>query len=281
MLETILLSILGLGGMGLLFGAGLAFASKKFAVEVDPRAQAVRDVLPGANCGACGYPGCDGYAAAVVLGKAPIESCPVGGCDLAERLAKIMGVEAQATLPMVAKVLCQGDCNTAVDKFKYQGIEDCLAASMLSDGPKGCKYGCMGLGTCERVCPFDAIHVNAQGIAVVDKEKCTACNKCVVACPKNIIELIPKASEVQVLCISKEKGKEVKSKCSVGCIGCRICVKSCKFDAIDFDNNLAKIDYDKCTQCMVCAEKCPTKTITANFANRKVVLIEETLCIDK
>ena len=275
MLENILLPIAGLGGLGLLFGAGLAFASKKFEVSVDPRTEAIRDLLPGANCGACGYPGCDGFAAAIVLGKAPVDSCPVGGCTLAEAIGTIMGIEARASVPKVAKVLCQGTCDKAVDKYVYAGIKDCLAASMLSGGPKGCKYGCMGLGTCEQVCPFDAIHVADQGIAVVDEQKCTACNRCVVACPKNIIELIPKSSEVQILCISKDKGKEVKANCQVGCIGCKICVKACKFEAIDFDDNLARINYEKCTQCMVCAEKCPTKAINADFSKRKTAYIDD------
>ena len=135
---------------------------------------------------------------------------------------------------------------------------------MLADGQKGCSYGCLGLGTCERVCPFDAIHVNEKGLAVVDREKCTACNKCVVACPKNVIELIPVSSEVQVACNSPDKGKDVKANCKIGCIGCRICVKACPFDAMTFDNNLAKIDYEKCTNCRVCADKCPTKAIYAD-----------------
>jgi electron transport complex protein RnfB len=268
MLGNILLPIAALGGLGLLFGADLAFASKKFAVAVDPRTGAVRELLPGANCGACGHPGCDGFAAAIVLGKAPVDGCPVGGCALAETIGSIMGIEVQAFAPKVAKVLCQGTCDKAVDKYVYSGIKDCLAASMLFEGPKGCKYGCMGLGTCERVCPFDAIHVTDQGIAAVDPEKCTACNQCVAACPKNIIELIPKTAKVQVLCVSKDNAKAVKANCQVGCIGCRICVKACPVEAIGFGNNLARINYDKCTQCMVCVEKCPTKAIAAHGARR-------------
>lgn len=278
MLERLLLPVLSLGSMSLVFGAGLALASRKFAVEKDPRADAIREILPGANCGGCGHPGCDGFAAAVVLGKAPVNGCPVGGCTVAEKIGAIMGVKVSVAERNVARVLCQGDCNQAIDKFKYEGIEDCVAASMLSEGPKGCKYGCLGLGTCERVCPFDAIHVNDKGIAVVDRDKCTACNKCVVACPKNIIELIPESSEVQVACISNDKGKDVKANCKVGCIGCQICVKACKFDAITFENNLAKIDYEKCVNCMVCAEKCPTKSIYADFSKRKTASIDQELC---
>ena len=279
MLNDILMPILSLGGMSLLFGAGLAFASQKFAIETDPREEQVREVLPGANCGACGFPGCDGYAAAVVAGNAPVTSCPVGGAGVAEQIGEIMGLEAGALQRKVAQVLCAGDCDNAVQKYRYQGIEDCVAASMLANGPKECSYGCLGLGTCVRACPFDAIHINDQGIAVVDGDKCTACEKCVVACPKHIIEMIPDSSQVQVMCMSEDKGKDVKKACKVGCIACGICEKACNFDAIKVENNIARIDYDKCVSCMVCAEKCPTKAIYADFENRKVAFIEEEKCI--
>lgn len=268
MLQQLLLPVLSLGGLSFLFGAGLSLASKKFEVAKDSRIDAVREALPGANCGACGYPGCDGLAAAIVEGRAPISACTVGGSPVAAKVGSIMGVEAEVMQKMVARVLCQGDCDQAIDKYRYRGIADCVAASMLADGQKGCSYGCLGLGTCERVCPFDAIHVNQKGIAVVDKEKCTACNKCVVACPKNVIELIPTSSEVQVTCNSRDKGKDVKAYCKVGCIGCRICVKACPFDAMSFNHNLAKIDYEKCTNCRVCAEKCPTHAIYADFSEK-------------
>lgn len=264
MWQQLLFPVLSLGGISFIFGAGLSLASKKFEVETDSRVDLIREALPGANCGACGFPGCDGLAAAIVEGSAPIAACTVGGSPVAEKVGAIMGVNVEASEKKVARVLCQGDCDKAIDKFKYFGIEDCVAASMLADGQKGCSYGCLGLGTCERVCPFDAIHVNEKGLAVVDREKCTACNKCVVACPKNVIELIPVSSEVQVACNSPDKGKDVKANCKIGCIGCRICVKACPFDAMTFDNNLAKIDYEKCTNCRVCAEKCPTKAIYAD-----------------
>lgn len=277
MLGEILLPIVSLGGMSLLFGAGLAYASQKFAVKIDPKELEILEVLPGVNCGACGYPGCAGYAAAVAAGEASAMNCPVGGSNVAGQIGEIMGLQVEETQRTVARVLCGGDCDNAAQKYQYEGIEDCVAASMLGSGPKECSYGCLGLGTCVRVCPFDAIHINDKGIAVVDKEKCTACGKCVIACPKNLIEIIPASSQVQVMCISQDKAKDVREACKVGCIGCRLCVKACEYDAIKVVNNIAHIDYDKCVDCMACAEKCPTKAIYADFENRKVEFRNEVI----
>lgn len=280
MIEQILWPVVSLGGMGLLFGGGLAFASKIFAIESDPRISQVRDALPGANCGGCGYPGCDAFAEAVVAGEAPIDGCPVGGADTAENVGNIMGKEISTSEKMIARVICNGTNTNAKEKYKYYGITDCRAASMVAGGSKECQYGCLGLGTCEKLCPFDAIHVNENGVAEVDEEKCTACGVCVEACPKDVIELVPANKEVRVLCNSNAKGKEVKSTCIVGCIGCQICVKACPFDAMEFKDNLAHINYDKCTNCMICAEKCPTNAIYANFANRKKAFINPDQCIE-
>jgi len=249
--------------MGLIFGAGLAYASKKFAVETDPKVELVREVLPGANCGGCGFPGCDGYAASVAAGNAPVNACPVGGGPLAQKIADIMGLEVESSERKIARVLCQGDHEHCREKYVYQGIQDCVAASMLDGGSKSCQYGCLGLGTCVKACPFDAIHITEGKIAVVDASKCTGCKKCVAACPKNLIEMVPESRKVKVMCKSTDKAKAVREKCSIGCIGCRLCVKACQFDAIIFEDNLARIDYDKCTNCGKCAEKCPTKAIYA------------------
>lgn len=268
MLIDILMPVLSLGGMSLLFGAGLAFASQKFAIGTDPKEEQIRQVLPGVNCGACGYPGCDGFAAAVAAGQAPITGCTVGGSSVAQDIGLIMGLEAEETQRKVAKVLCAGDCDKATNKYHYDGIEDCVAASMLADGPKECSFGCLGLGTCVRACPFDAIYID-KGIAVVDEEKCTGCEICVAVCPKNIIEMIPVSSQVQVMCKSEDKGRDVRKYCTVGCIACKICERACEYDAIKVENNVARIDYDKCVNCMVCAEKCPTKSIYADFENRQ------------
>lgn len=271
-MSQLLNSVASLSAMGLVFGAGLSYAASVFAVETDPKEEAVLEALPGANCGGCGYPGCAGLASAIAKGEAATNACPVGGAAVAEKVAEIMGVDAQDGAKIVAKVLCKGTRDRALDKADYAGITDCRAAMIVAgSGPKSCEFGCMGFGTCEVVCPFDAIHVNEGGVAVVDEEKCVACGKCVEACPKQIIELKRSDKEVVVECMNKDIGKHVKMNCSVACIACRICEKNCPFDAIHVVNNVAKIDYDKCTECMICVEKCPTKAIQGDLANRKPV----------
>ena len=275
---SILNSILVLGVMGLIFGGILAYAAKKFAVKVDERVEAILEVLPGANCGGCGFPGCGGLASAIVEGSASVNGCPVGGSDCASKIGEIMGVTADAGEKKVANVICKGTCSVAKDKYIYEGMLDCKAANALNGGAKSCKYGCLGLGTCVSACKFDAIHV-IDGVAVVDEEKCVLCGKCIEVCPKGVIEIKPIKNEVVVECNSKDFGKSVKDKCSVGCIGCGICEKSCPFGAITIENKLAKIDYDKCVQCMICVEKCPTKAIKGDLSKRKKVKIEEDLCV--
>ena len=245
--------------MGIVFALLLGIAAKIFAVEVDERVPLVRECLPGANCGGCGFPGCDGLATAIVEGNAPVNGCPVGGAACAEKIAAVMGVDAGAGDKMVAHVHCNGGCN-AVDKAKYEGLQDCQAALRVAGGPKACQFACVGLGTCERACPFDAIHV-VEGVATVDSEKCTACKKCVAACPQHIIDIVPDKCKVHVDCSSKAKGAEVTKVCKVGCIGCGLCEKTCKFDAIHVVNGVAVIDYSKCKNCKMCAKACPRGTI--------------------
>ncbi len=259
-MTNIINPVIVLGGLGLLFGVLLSIASKIFVVAVNPKVEEVLGILPGANCGACGYPGCAGCAAAIVEGQAPTTACTIGGAKVAAKVADAMGVNAGAFNKKVAVVKCQGDCDKAKDKYIYQGIADCRIQSTLAGGQKECTYGCLGCGTCFDVCKFNAIRM-IDGIAVVNKENCTACNACVVACPKNIIELIPYESTAVVKCMSQDKGKEVRGYCSVGCIGCQICVKNCPTDAFTFENNLARINYEKCIDCLICVEKCPTKAI--------------------
>lgn len=280
MINSIIWPVIVLGGIAIFFGIVLAYAAKKFAVEADPKVGEIRNLLPGANCGACGYTGCDPCAEAIAKGDAPVSVCCVGGAALAAKLAAFMGVEASGSGAerQVARVICSGDKDNAKEKYEYQGIKDCKAAEMLAGGSKSCRFGCTGLGTCVKECPFDAIHV-VNGVAVVDEEKCTACKKCIAACPKGIIEMVPVSKKVRVLCKNLDKGKSVIETCKVGCIACQKCLKACKFGAITVENNVAKIDYSKCVNCMMCAEVCPTKATYANFAGRKKAFIVDEKCI--
>lgn len=269
-LMSILIAALVVGGTGVIIGLLLGLAAKAFEVEVDEKELLVRDLLPGNNCGGCGYPGCDGLAKAIATGEAPVSACPVGGAECAAAIGKVMGVEAGITEKNVAFVKCAGTCDKTEVKYNYYGITDCRTAALVPGaGDKSCGTGCLGLGTCERECPFDAIHV-INGVAYVEEEKCVSCGKCVAVCPKNLIELVPYKAEYKVACNSNEKGKDVKAKCSAGCIGCSMCVRACEFDAVTVENNLAKIDYEKCTNCGSCAAKCPTKVITVKDGKVKV-----------
>jgi len=251
--------------VGLVIGVLLVNVGKKFAVEVDEKEAAVRECLPGNNCGGCGFAGCDACAAAIANGEAPVSACPVGGAPVAERIGSIMGVEADAeTVKMVAYVKCSGDCDKAVTNGNYVGIADCQAAAASGLNPKACADGCLGFGSCVKACQFDAIHV-INGIARVDRSKCVSCGQCVAACPKHLIELIPDKSQYAVRCASIDKGAVVKKACSAGCIACKICEKQCENDAIHVVNNISHIDYDKCRYCGKCAEKCPVKVIEKRF----------------
>jgi len=260
-LTNILYAAMAIGGLGLLFGLGLGFAAKKFAVEVDPLVPIVRDLLPGANCGGCGFAGCDAFANALVKGEARPNGCPVNNSDNTTQIASALGQEATVGEKTAAFVKCNGTCDVASEKYEYYGIKDCQSAAYLQGtGSKGCEYGCLGLGSCFNVCMFDAITIE-NGVAVIDEDKCVSCGMCVDACPKNIIEIVRVSGRTRVKCNSKDKGKEVKAKCQVGCIGCGICVKQCEDDAIHVTDALAKIDYDKCINCGKCVAKCPTKAI--------------------
>ncbi|MGV8905032.1 MAG: RnfABCDGE type electron transport complex subunit B [Acetobacterium sp.] len=280
MLNAILVPVGILGLFGLVFGIGLAIAAKVFEVEVDHRFPIVRAALPSANCGACGYPGCDAFAGAIINGEAPIDGCPVGGADTAAALAKIMGLEAGASGRKIATVICQGTCETAPNRAKYYGEMDCREAMIASGGSKECRYGCLGYGTCKTVCPFDAIIMGDDGLPKVDPVKCTSCGKCVDACPKFIMKLVPETQDVIVKCHSLAKGKIAKLACTTACIACNACVKACRFDAVKVENNCAIIDYDKCTQCYECVVKCPMNTISGDVEHgKKMAYIVEENCI--
>lgn len=261
MITGIIIAAAIVGVVGILIGIFLGIASEKFKVEVDEREILVREALPGNNCGGCGYAGCDALAKAIAEGKAEVGACPVGGAPVAEKIGEIMGISAQPLDKKVAFVKCKGTCDKTRVKYKYYGIDDCRKLSVVPGaGEKACVYGCMGYGSCVRACEFDAIHV-VDGVATVDREKCVACGKCVEACPNNLIQLVPYKAEHLVQCNSQDKGKDVKAKCDAGCIACTLCTKQCEFDAIHMDNNVAIIDYEKCTNCGKCAEKCPVKVI--------------------
>nr|WP_330421494.1 RnfABCDGE type electron transport complex subunit B [Anaerobutyricum hallii] len=215
-ISGIILAAVVVGGTGLVISILLGIASEKFKVPVDEKEVAVRECLPGNNCGGCGFAGCDALAKAIAAGEAPVGACPVGGQPVADKIASIMGVEAGAGEKQVAFVKCAGTCDKAKSKYKYAGNEDCVSAmSVPGGGPKACSFGCTGFGSCVKVCDFDAIHV-INGVAVVDKEKCVACGKCVATCPKSLIELVPYAAPHKVQCNSKEFGKAVKEVCSAG-----------------------------------------------------------------
>jgi len=255
-----LASILSLGGIGLLAALALGLAAKKFAVEIDPREAAILDVLSGANCGACGYPGCGAYAKAVASAGVAANLCTPGGQGTIEKIAAIMGVAAVSAAPQVAVVLCQGDNAKAQAKYRYLGMLDCNAAQKLAGGPKACPGGCLGLGSCQRACPFGAIEMTPEGLAVISREKCTGCRKCVAVCPRQVIAMTPLDATVHVLCNSHDKGAVVRKYCQVGCIACQICKKTAP-EAYEIENFLARVVYEHYQQAGPGVEKCPTKCI--------------------
>ena len=262
MITSILLAMAMVGGTGVIIGILLGIAGEKFGVEVDEKEVAVRGCLPGNNCGGCGFPGCDGLAAAIAKGEAPVNACPVGGDNVANAIAQIMGVDAGDSVKMTAYVKCAGSCEKAKDQYEYVGPKDCkLAMNNPGGGAKACSYGCTGYGNCKNVCPFGAIEI-VDGIAKVNPELCKACGKCVAECPKHLIELVPVDAVCVVQCSSKDRGVDVKKVCQAGCIGCGLCARNCPVDAITVENNIAHIDQEKCTHCGVCKEKCPVKIIS-------------------
>lgn len=255
---TIIMSVLVVAGFGLVIGLILSFAGKKLAVKTDEREALVRETLPGNNCGGCGFPGCDGAAAAVAAGKAPVTVCPVGGAPTAKKIGEIMGQEVQETARMTAYVRCQGTCGTAKRQYEYTGIASCAMAGLLpGGGPKACGYGCLGFGDCVKACQFQALSIR-NGAAWVDREACKACGACVKACPRGLIELVPyEKPGYHVACGTKDRGKAVMEVCGTGCIGCRKCEKNCPAGAVTVQDGAAHINYDLCTGCGTCAQQCP------------------------
>jgi Na+-translocating ferredoxin:NAD+ oxidoreductase RNF subunit RnfB len=251
-------SLAVVGGIGLFFGALVAYVATRFAVEEDPKVEAIADILPGANCGACGFAGCSGYAENAASGAAPVDKCIPGGKAVSDNISAILGVAVVASAGRkIAEVRCIGTCEVAADRFEYHGIPDCKAASMMMVGSKACAFGCLGLGNCAAACPFDALARGANGLPVVDTVKCVGGGVCGKACPRGIIHVVTEKLNVKyVPCNSKAKGKATRDACEVGCIACKACVKACPNGAIAVDDNLAVIDSEKCDNCSKCVEAC-------------------------
>jgi Na+-translocating ferredoxin:NAD+ oxidoreductase RNF subunit RnfB len=274
--EMLIYTLIFLTAFGIVTAYMLAIVAARFAVKIDPRVEKVRDILPGANCGACGYAGCQGYAEAVVT-KADVlpNLCAPGGNATVEAVAIITGKKAEAREPIFARIMCQGGWNNSVKRFKYEGVQDCRAAVLAGGGDKSCIYGCLGYGTCVRVCPFGAITMSDEHLPMVDITKCTGCRKCEAACPKKVIEVLPASKAVLVACHSKDKGVDVRKKCQVGCIACGKCVKVCPFDAPSVLNNLSRIDLEKCRVCGLCVQNCPTNAIMDFIPQRPKAFITD------
>lgn len=278
-MNFILIAVIVLGGIALISAVILYVCSKKFAVHEDPRIGQVSAILPGANCGGCGYPGCSGMANALVKGAdaGSIDGlfCPIGGSDVMGQVADLLGMAVANTEPKVAVVRCNGTCELRPRIAVYDGLKTCTAVNSCGAGETGCGYGCLGCGDCVNACSFGAISMNPEtGLPEVDEDKCTSCGACVKACPRHIIELRKKGIKnrrVYVRCVNKDKGAIAMKSCKAACIGCGKCEKECKFGAITIENNLSYIDPDKCRLCRKCVEACPTHAIVAvNFPAPKV-----------
>ncbi len=266
-MTDIIIAVAVVAAIGLICAVILALADKFMGVKVDEREKEVRSALPGANCGACGFTGCDGYAKALVENPDLATNLCIPGADaVARRVSEILGREFQDVVEQVAFVHCLGDCDAAKEKHNYEGIQSCAAATMLYGGSGACTCGCVGLGDCANACPSGAICIE-NGIAHVDTRKCTGCGVCVKTCPHHLITLFSDLDRVAVTCSNTEKGAVTRQKCTNGCIGCKKCEKNCPTGAVTVVNNLAVIDYDKCTNCGLCAENCPVKCIKyANYS---------------
>lgn len=264
MLPAILTALAVVGAVGLLAGVLLALISHFFAVPDDQTVKALRECLPGINCGACGYKGCDDYAAALAEGRAKPNLCVPGAEGVANEIGEILGIEVEPPKDVVAYVHCNGNCTATAKKASYEGISTCFAASQLYGGPDACRFGCMGFGDCAAACPSGAICLQ-DGIAHVDTSKCIGCGLCETLCPKHVISMVPQETAVTVMCNSHDKGADARKACKNACIACRKCEKVCPHEAISVKDNLAVIDYTKCTGCGACVKECPTGCLHSVF----------------
>ena len=265
---TIIIPAVIVAVVGLIAAVILTIASKLMYVPVDEKVAAIREVLPGANCGACGFAGCDDYAAA--FGENPALStalCPVGGSSIASQIAGILGVDAADAEEKVAMVMCQGNYGVTRQIMEADRIHTCKEAKMFYGGQWACPYGCLGLGDCFNVCKFDAIRI-VNGVARIDRDKCVGCGACDDTCPNNIISMVNTKNLVFVACKSMEKGAKTRKTCENGCIGCMKCQKTCKFEAIKVENNVAQVDLEACKNCGLCEKECPTGAIV-NYRKKK------------
>lgn len=271
----ILWAFLSVGILGGLFGIGLFFASKFFAVKKDARIQQVEEALPGLNCGACGFAGCESYAEAIITEETELDLCKPGGPTAVAELGRIMGKEVEISEEkLVAQVHCRGGEGTAEYVFDYEGVEDCNAAVLLYGGPKKCPHGCLGLGSCIKVCPVDAIDYDETGLVWVDRDVCISCGKCVDICPTGVMKMIPYEADFLVACNSTDKGGVVRKYCKVGCIGCNRCVRTCPEGGYIVENFLAHIDYSQGGERSSAVEECPTKCIIPTVANTAVDTVD-------
>ena len=263
-------SVLGLAGLGIVFAFALAVASKKFRVEVDPRIEQITELLPNANCGACGFAGCSGYAEALVKGTVDVGLCPPSSPEAAARIANLLGKEVTAHKRKVAFLHCAGG-KVAKRRFIYDGIRTCAAENLIGGGDLGCEFGCLALYDCVRACPFDAIEIDEMGMPRVNPGRCTGCGICVKSCPRGLLETVPADKTILVACSNTERGKFVRLVCEIGCIGCFKCAKTCEHEAIEMRQGLAVIHHEKCTVCGKCLSVCP-KQIIHNFGESPVVV---------
>ncbi|RPJ08600.1 MAG: ferredoxin [Spirochaetaceae bacterium] len=273
--DMIIQIIIAAAALGLLcsaFALLLYIAFKKLAVKSDPKLELVLLQLPGSNCGACGFTGCQGLAENIVADKAEVTGCLAGGKATAEKLAQVMGISLSPLAEEVAFVACRAGRNSAPTKFIYDGVNNCQAAYILFGGDKSCKYGCLGFGSCMDACPFGAISITRDGLAIIDSIKCRSCKKCIIACPRGLIKMVPKNQTVLVACKNLDKARLAREVCSIACTACKLCEKNCPEKAVIVTDNLAVIDYSKCTRCGICVEKCPQSTILLVGAEKTVAV---------
>ncbi len=274
-MSNIMLAALIIGGAGIILGIILAIFSKIMAVPVDEKEEKIRSFLPSINCGACGYTGCDGYAAALASGnETKVTLCKPGGQDVANKLSSCLGIESGTIEKTTAMVFCQGNSHNTDKKASYHGLQTCHMAKLVAGGDGKCGYGCFGYGDCTKVCDYDAIHV-IDGVAFVDSSKCTSCMQCINVCPQRIIELVPlnKAHSI-VFCHNEDRAPIANKVCKASCIACGLCVRNCPEKCIEIKNNRAVIDYARCTNCGACHQVCPHQCILSLYPLSELVSVE-------